>query len=172
MSNHEFTLVLDREPSEDEYDRLFEAGCDDGSPETRNGGAVVHFDRKAPSLTHALVTAIHDVESVGFLVQAVETDDLVSLRTIATRLDRGYEGMRLIATGKRGPGGFPPALSGDGWSLYSWSQVADWSRKHLNTGNAVATFEIQIAAADHVVRARNMLREDEQRAEFAQLLSA
>lgn len=169
---HEFSLALDRLPDEDEYDLLFEAGCDDGSPETRGKAAVVHFDREAPSLTHALVTAIRDVEHAGFVVQAVETDDLVSLRTIADRLGRSYESLRLLATGQRGPGSFPPPMSGDGWSLYSWTQVIDWSAKHLYMRDAVNNFAIEITAANHVVRARNMLREPEERAEFAQLLSA
>ncbi|RCW38828.1 hypothetical protein DFQ14_11932 [Halopolyspora algeriensis] len=172
MNHHDFTLVLNRIPSEDEYDLLFESGCDDASPETRNGTALVHFDRDAPSLTHALVTAIRDVERAGFRVQAVETDDLVSLRTIADRLGRSYEGMRLIATGQRGPGAFPVPLSGDGWSLYSWSQVVDWSTRHLDAREAVSTFEVEIAAANHIVRARNMLHEDTERAELARLLSA
>ncbi|MBA8822756.1 hypothetical protein FHX42_000085 [Saccharopolyspora lacisalsi] len=172
MILHDFTLVLDRLPEEAEYDILFESGCDDASPETRRGSLLLHFDREAPTLGQGISTAIRDAETAGFAVQAVETDDLVSLRTVAGRLGRSYEGMRLIATGQRGPGSFPAPLSGDGWALYSWSQVAEWAAEHLGEQEGVSTFETEIAAANLIVRARSMLRSDDERAEFTQLLSA
>lgn len=172
MNHHEFTLILDRTPDEDEYDVLFESGCDDAGVETRGSATHVHFDRDAPVLAQALSTAIHDVEKAGFNVQAVETDDLVSLRTVAARLERSYEGMRLIATGQRGPGSFPAPLSGDGWSIYSWSQVAEWASKHLGARENVSTFETEIAAANHAVRARSLLHDPAKRAEFGRMLSA
>jgi hypothetical protein len=172
MSNHEFTLILDRTPDEAGLDALFEVGCDDGSVEIQTGVALVHFDREASTLARALVTAIHDCERAGFRVEGVRTDDLVPLRTIADRLGRSYESVRLLATARRGPGGFPAPLSSDGWALYSWSQVADWSTRHLDARPSVDAFEIEIAATDHIVRARNMLRDNAERAELSQLLTA
>ncbi|MGW1676992.1 hypothetical protein [Saccharopolyspora sp. NPDC002376] len=172
MNSHEFTLILDRTPNDEEYDALFEAGCDDAVVEIRNGATLLDFTRESPTLAHALVTAIQDAERAGFRVEGVQTDDLVSLRTIADRLDRSYESVRLLAAARRGPGGFPTALSGDGWSLYSWSQVADWSTRHLDARPSVDAFEIEIAATNHLVRARNMLRDNENRKEFTTLLGA
>lgn len=172
MSNHEFTLILDREPDDSGFDALFEAGCDDGVVEIQAGVSMMHFDREANSLARALVTAIRDVERAGFRVEGVQTDDLVPLRTIADRLGRSYESVRLLATARRGPGGFPAPLSSDGWALYSWSQVADWSTRHLDARPSVDAFEIEIAATDHIVRARNMLRDNTERAELSRLLTA
>ncbi|MGH3914434.1 MAG: hypothetical protein ACRDTC_13675, partial [Pseudonocardiaceae bacterium] len=120
MNTHEFTLILDHPPSGEEMDALFEAGCDDSTPETVAGSGWLHFDRAAGSLLEALTSAIRDVESTGLTVCAVASDDLVSLKDIAARVGRSYESARLLASGKRGPGGFPPPVTAaDGWSLYS-----------------------------------------------------
>ena len=54
----------------------------------------------------------------------------MSLKTIASRLGRTYESVRLCTTGKRGPGGFPRPLSDHNWSLYSWSEVSEWLEKN------------------------------------------
>ncbi|MER6991185.1 hypothetical protein ABT337_16575 [Saccharopolyspora hirsuta] len=170
MRNHEFTLILDREPDDAGLDALFEAGCDDGTVEIQTGVTLVHFTRDAPSLGRALVTAIQDCERAGFRVEGVQSDDLVPLRTIAERLGRTYESVRLLATARRGPGGFPAPLSSEGWSLYSWSQVADWSTRYLDARPAVNAFEIEIAATDHLVRARNMLQDNAERDELLKLL--
>ncbi|MDI2028854.1 hypothetical protein QFW96_09540 [Saccharopolyspora sp. TS4A08] len=172
MNSHEFTLILDRVPSEEEHDALFEAGCDDAAVEERDRVGLLDFTREADSLAQALVSAIQDAERAGFRVEGVQTDDLVSLRTVAARLDRSYESVRLLAAAKRGPGGFPPAMSGDGWALYSWSQVVDWSTRHLNAGAEVTAHEVEIAATDHLVRARNMLRDNKEREELCRILTA
>ncbi|MGP4015504.1 hypothetical protein [Saccharopolyspora sp. 5N708] len=172
MSSHEFTLILDQTPDEEGHDALFEAGCDDAVVEIRNGIALLDFTRESSTLAHALVTAIQDCERAGFRVEGVQTDDLVPLRTIADRLGRSYESVRLLATARRGPGGFPAPLSNEGWALYSWSQVADWSTRHLDARQSVDAFEIEIAATDHIVRARNMLRDNAERAELSRLLTA
>ncbi|RRO12828.1 hypothetical protein EIL87_24405 [Saccharopolyspora rhizosphaerae] len=63
-------------------------------------------------------------------------------------------------------------MSGDGWALYSWSQVVDWSTRQLGYAEVVASYESEIAAADHIVRARNMLHDDAEREERCRLLSA
>lgn len=118
MSSHEFTLILDHAPSGEEMDALFEAGCDDSTPKTVAGNGWLHFDRAADTLLEALTSAIRDVESTGLAVSAVASDDLVSLKDITARAGRTYESARLLASGKRGPGGFPPPVTtADGWSL-------------------------------------------------------
>lgn len=157
MSTQSFTVVLDRLAADEDYDRIYEAGLDDTTPETRDGALLLRVDRDAENLDAAIVSVVADVQRAGFEVTAVEADDLVSLKTVAARLDRSYEGVRLLAAGKRGPGGFPAALSGDGWSLYSWAAVADWFAEHYGVGEQVGAYERTIAAADLLVRARLLL---------------
>lgn len=162
MNSHEFTLILDHAPSGEEMDALFEAGCDDSAPETVAGNGWLHFDRAADTLLQALASAIRDVESTGLVVCAVASDDLVSLKDIAARAGRTYESARLLASGKRGPGGFPPPVTtADGWSLYSWAQVAQWLRTNLLTETVVEQDHRILAAVDHLVRARCLLEDRE-----------
>lgn len=157
MGTHEFTFALDRAPSDDELDALFDAGGDDATPEsdeTANTGSV-HFNRQAGSLAEAMVSALRTVEAAGLHVVAVRSEDLVTLKEIAVRTGRTYESVRLLASGARGPGGFPPALSGDGYALHSWARVSEWWARAFGDGPRLATgYDRMIAAADHLVRAR------------------
>lgn len=41
MSTHEFTLILDHVPNGEKLDALFDAGCDDSTPETV-AGTIAH----------------------------------------------------------------------------------------------------------------------------------
>jgi hypothetical protein len=54
-------------------DALFDAGCDDGSLTARDDRVWVSFVREAASPRAALVSAIRDVQSAGFTVDAVES---------------------------------------------------------------------------------------------------
>ncbi len=172
MSAHEFTLILDHVPTGEELDALFEAGCDDSTPETVSGSGWLHFDRDAASLLEALTSAIRDVESTGLVVCALVSDDLVSLKDVAMRTGRTYEAARLWASGKRGPGGFPPPVTAaDGWSLYSWVQVSEWLRTNLLTETEARPDERILAAVDHVLRARCLLDNREGLTALADLLT-
>lgn len=167
---HNFTLVLDREPSDDEMDALYKTGLDDGMVEAGGGGAVIHVGRDADTLLGAVTSAVLNAEAAGFTVTAVTSDDLVTLADIATRLGRSREAVRLQATGQRGPGGFPPPMSPDsGWALYSWAQVSAWFAEHHGTEEC-SVYDRQLAAADHLVRARAMLGSD--RAQGGYLVTA
>jgi hypothetical protein len=176
MTSHEFTFVIDHPVSDDDLDALFDAGCDDATPEQNDSRALLHFDREAPSLAEALVSALADVERAGLQVGAVRSDDLVSCREIASRTGRTYESVRLLANGQRGPGGFPLPLSDGSWVLYSWAQVGPWfarhypgteiDREYLNT-----EYDRVIAAADHLLRARAILAGDDARAQLARLVA-
>lgn len=160
---HEFTLTVDRDPT-DYTDQLFEVANGALTPEGGNGGGCVHVYIDAPSLPAAIVQAVRQIESVGLAVVGVKSDDLVSLRDIADRLGRTYESVRLLATGKRGPGNFPTPLSTGQWSLYSWAAVSEW----LGEPSA---HDREIAAADHLIRARHMLGLTE-RQELSELVTA
>lgn len=72
---YEFSLVLSAsDVSDEEADKLYEAGCDDGSIVSRGDVTTVQFDRQAPTLDEALASAIRDVENAGFQVSRVEIE--------------------------------------------------------------------------------------------------
>lgn len=154
MTTHTFTVMLDREPTDEEQDRLYEAGLDDASVGTENGSGLLHVDREALTLDDAILSVLHDLRLAGFRATGLLQSDLVSLKTIAQRAGRSYEGLRLLATGKRGPGGFPPPLSGDGWSLYSWALVSAWLRQHYGVADEADDYSRTIAVADLMARAQ------------------
>lgn len=157
MPSYEFTVTLDRVPVDTDYDRIFEAGLDDTTPGVENGRGILDVVRDSPSLSEAIVSVAGDASRAGFTVVGVAENDLVSLKTIAHRLDRSYESVRLLALGKRGSGGFPAPLSGDGWSLYSWASVADWFSRVHGTKNTVSDDDRVIAAAGYFLRARDLI---------------
>ena len=57
--------------TEDAADALLKAGCDDGLCGVACGAASVAFRREAPTLEHALATAVRDVGKAGFAVARV-----------------------------------------------------------------------------------------------------
>jgi hypothetical protein len=72
---YEFSLILMQSKVTDEdADRLYEAGCDDGSILTRDGVTRLQFDRQAANLDEALASAIQSVERVGLAVSRVEIE--------------------------------------------------------------------------------------------------
>ena len=74
MKEYEFDVVLKdlADVSDDQADALYAAGCDDGTPASRDGVAWVHFDRVAPSLEEAIRSAIAQIQSVGLVASRVE----------------------------------------------------------------------------------------------------
>lgn len=77
MKTYEFDVVLSETDAitDDLADALFAAGCDDGTPVSRNGSAWIHFDRDAISLEAAIQSAVAQVQSVGLKVAKVELDE-------------------------------------------------------------------------------------------------
>ncbi len=76
MAQYEFTLILSGSPelTEEAADRLFEAGCDDGTPGTCNGVLSIDFHRRSPSLEEAIRSAIAHVKLAGYEVERVEME--------------------------------------------------------------------------------------------------
>jgi hypothetical protein len=74
MMTYEFDVVLKgvAEITDEQADALFAAGCDDGTPTSREGLAWIHFDREAPSLKEAIRMAVAQVQTVGLTVSKVE----------------------------------------------------------------------------------------------------
>jgi hypothetical protein len=76
MRTYEFDVIL-RDLSavtDDQADRLFEVGCDEGTPASCDGVAWVHFDKEAASLEEAIRAAVAQVRAAGFQVSKVELD--------------------------------------------------------------------------------------------------
>lgn len=133
MTTHVFSVVLDRVPTDDERDALFAAGCDDAAFSMEQGLSIAEFDREAPTLADAIVSAVRDIESARLVVMRVRDEDLVTLADIGDRVGQSRESIRRYATGERGPGGFPPPVNPgrEGTVFYRWSEVAPWVREHL-----------------------------------------
>ncbi|MGH3565855.1 MAG: hypothetical protein ACRDRH_07435 [Pseudonocardia sp.] len=129
---------------------------------------IHNFANAAEHLSVALVSALRNIESAGLHVTAVESEDLVSLKEIADRTGRGYESVRLLARGGRGPGGFPPPMSAAGWTLYSWATVARWFADNYGLD---PEYDRILAAADLLVRARAILQGDAEAAELSKLVA-
>lgn len=72
---YEFTLILVQpDLTDEEADKLYDAGCDDASILTRDGVTRLQFDRQASSLDEALATAIQNVERAGLAVARIEIE--------------------------------------------------------------------------------------------------
>jgi hypothetical protein len=167
-----FTLRLNREPTDAELDLLYDAGCDDAAPE----GGLLHFDRAADNILHAVVSATDDVARVpGLWSVGVVRQDVVSLREIASRLERTYESARLLAEGKRGPGGFPaPVIDIGSTKLYLWVDVERWAHHsaRLPTRSSIeADQDLTLADALLTVRARLKDMSPPRREEIMNLLT-
>ncbi len=136
MTTYTFTLVLHKSPefTEETAAALYSCGCDDALASTQNEVPCLDFDREAKSFSDALLSAIRDVENckingkaAGIQVRRVELYNLVNAAEIARRADITREYVRLLASGKRGPGKFPsPVCSCAGKPLWSWAAVSAW----------------------------------------------
>lgn len=76
MTTYDFTVVLG---GQDELtielaDRLFAAGCDDGTPSQRAGAVQIGFSREAPDLETAIRSAIANIAAAGCTASRVEID--------------------------------------------------------------------------------------------------
>lgn len=101
-------------------------------PQSRLAASAVTVRREAESLAAAIPAAVRDLESVGLRPARVDADDWVTLAEIGARIGRSREIVRLWATGRYGPGGFPPPLNpGRDTSFYSWTEVAQWLRERM-----------------------------------------
>lgn len=80
MKEHDFTLVLTTDPTEDEADAMY-GTFQDGTISTVGGVPQVHFHREAGSLEEAIRSAIRDVRSAGIGVVRVEIQPDAVLQT-------------------------------------------------------------------------------------------
>ncbi len=131
-SEHDFALVLTGVPelTSDVENALFEAGCDDATLSIRSGRTFLTFSRIAPTLKHAILSAIRNVKSahIGAGVLRVDNCNLVTQADIARKINRTRQLVHQYMNGDRGPGGFPPPTCyiGDDSPLWAWCEVASW----------------------------------------------
>ena len=76
MNTYDFTVVLGghEELTVELADRLFAAGCDDGTPSQRSGVVCIGFSREAADLESAIRSAIADVAKASCVVTRVEIE--------------------------------------------------------------------------------------------------
>ena len=76
MKTYDFEIILaaGTDMSEELADRLFEAGCDDGTPGTFCGTPCISFHREADSLESAIRSAVADVQRAGCLVERLQIE--------------------------------------------------------------------------------------------------
>lgn len=73
MKEHDFTLILSADPSDDEADKLYGI-FDDGTISTIANVPQIHFHREAASLEEAIRSAVVDIRTAGFDVARVEIE--------------------------------------------------------------------------------------------------
>ena len=76
MNKYEFTLVLrgPLELTEEIAEKLFQCGCDDGTPGICDGVFSIDFHRRADSLEAAINSAIQQVRNAGHEVERVQIE--------------------------------------------------------------------------------------------------
>ena len=86
MSIHHFTLIVDGPDLQDDtlIDAVFEAGCGDAAIGRIDGIQYVDFDREAPSLNEAILSAVADIE---------RTDDVDVVRILLLQAPQGRDGV-------------------------------------------------------------------------------
>jgi hypothetical protein len=138
MKNHTFSLrFLSVGASAEDlsiqiYERIGDASLmgPDG-----DGSFLIEFDRPSSNLPRAISSALHELLKVlpEAIVLRIEEDDLATMADIARRSGRTAESIRLLVSGRRGPGGFPPAAGhlDARTKVWRWTDVAQWFEEAL-----------------------------------------
>jgi len=71
MKEHEFTIVLTTDPTDDDAEQLY-SSFNDGTISTLAGVPQILFHRQAASLEDAIRSAARDVRSAGLQIERVE----------------------------------------------------------------------------------------------------
>lgn len=132
---YQFTLVLKNvdESTPGLEDSLYEAGCDDALINFRNGAVYLDFDREAPSLEEAVISAIRDVESasIATTVANVAPEDWVTESEVAKRLEKKRQVVSLWIKGERRKSFPNPVMKlADKSPLWKWREITEWLYKN------------------------------------------
>lgn len=83
MKTQHFEVVLDREPTDNEYNQLYEAGLDDCSFEFGAGQpALLWADRIAPTYDDAVASVLSQLAQCGFRAISVTPDNPPQVFTV------------------------------------------------------------------------------------------
>lgn len=131
METYQFTLIVEGSDLQfDEFaEAVFEAGCDDALIGVSDGIQYIDVDREASSLEEAILSVVADIEQVeGVSVVRIADAGLVTMADVAERTGRTRESVRLLVSGNRGPGGFPPPVTDPRgrYRLWRWADVERW----------------------------------------------
>lgn len=154
MEEFSIDIVLNRPPTEDEIDRLYEAGQRDAlfGSESLNAQCSAH----AESLVSAARAVISQIESVNDLkVESIDLPDPITINDIALLTGRTPESIRLLVSGQRGPGGFPKPTSIIGKTrLWALIEVAGWWSKFEPEGKLSAQSAATVVAINSLLAGR------------------
>jgi len=159
MAEQHFDLTIKGTLDDVILDSLFTAGCDDATVSNKGDLIFADFDREAPTMLAAVISAIDQVESVnGLEVLHVDPDELVWAAEIAQRVGRTRQSVDQLIKGQRGPGGFPsPVAHATRNPLWRWSEVDPWFAAY--EGREPATERLLVLAAiNGALQARHGLR--------------
>jgi predicted DNA-binding transcriptional regulator AlpA len=126
MTSFAFRIQLRDTVSDEAADRLYDAFDEEITVEDGPKGHVVGFERDGESFLGTVLDSLAEVMRLGFEPLAVE-DELVSMADIAERMGSSRQSVSMLASGQRGPGGFPRPVAGNVRSpLWHWADVAAW----------------------------------------------
>jgi hypothetical protein len=180
MDKFRFSLILRGIDAlrSDHIDRVYAHGCSDAVFGARDGAPFADFARESKSFPTAVMSAIEQIESAVPDAQVVRVapDDLVNLTEIATRTGRSKESIRLLAEGRRGPGGFPAPVAWIGGThrIWQWSDVAHWFSERLGEGHSEGEAAQFVAALNGALEVRwrsAQLSTSDERAGVAKILA-
>lgn len=159
MGTYTFRLVVNDRIDDEGANRLFDAGVDDGYPETGPVGHFIGFDREAEGFPSAVLSAIEEVEKADFEVLRIEPDELVSAADVADRTRRSRQSISALINGSRGPGRWPRPVAGNVRSpLWRWTDVAAWFEDFDGSQQVDRDQAAFLAAVNEVLAARRALR--------------
>ena len=74
MTTFDFDLIVSRDPTEEDANRLYEAFDHDVTPAVVNGVPTVMCSVEAEDFTSAVTSAVERVRELGFEVQSVQAE--------------------------------------------------------------------------------------------------
>jgi predicted DNA-binding transcriptional regulator AlpA len=160
MTEHHFELTIKGVLTDELLDTLVDVGCDDATFSAKDDLTFASFDRDAPTLLGAIISAIRDIESVNtFRVMQVDPDELVWASEIAERTNRSRQSIDQLVKGQRGPGTFPsPASHSTRNPLWRWPEVEAWFETYEGRPANPERAAI-VSAINNTLQARHRLTE-------------
>jgi hypothetical protein len=171
VATYHFEVGIEGALSDEQLDQLAERGCDDATFSTSGQLSFADFDREAPSLLEAIMSAIDAIESVDSLfVMKVGPEELVWASAIAEQMDRSRSSANMLIKGQRGPGNYPAAASHSPRNpLWRWSEVEAWFADYEGRQPDVETPAV-VEALNGALQARLGMRHSSQPAPLRKVI--